>query len=184
MNTVQAGTGEDLEAELQRLFEARNRQDMAPTITALLDVRNRYPGNARVLYEVGGAYDTAGEEETAAGFYEQALALGLEGDVLRRCYLQYGSTLRLLGRGEESLAVFDRARQAFPGSVSLGVFEALSLHAAGKANAALAALLVLLAENVSSEDLHRYLPALHGNAEYLASLDDGDDGDDDAARRV
>ncbi|MCQ1999109.1 tetratricopeptide repeat protein [Arthrobacter zhaoxinii] len=174
---VQAGAEAELDAELRELLSVRNREDMAPTIAALLEVHHRHPGNPRVLYEVGGAYDTAGEEETAAGFYEQALALGLEGDVLRRCYLQYGSTLRLLGRTEESLAVFAGARRAFPGSVSLGVFEALSLHAAGKANAALAGLLVLLAENVSSEDLERYLPALHGNADYLASLDgDGDDG--------
>ncbi|MCQ1945242.1 tetratricopeptide repeat protein [Arthrobacter sp. zg-Y1116] len=173
MAETPAGSAADLEAELRQLFAARNREDMAPTIAALLDVRDRYPDNARVRYEVGGAYDTAGEEATAAGYYEQALALGLEGDVLRRCYLQYGSTLRLLGRSEESLAVFARARQSFPGSVSLGVFEALTLHAAGKANAALAGLLVLLAENVSSEDLERYLPALHGNAAYLASLDGG-----------
>ncbi|MCC3290625.1 tetratricopeptide repeat protein [Arthrobacter sp. zg-Y1110] len=173
MAETPAGSAADLEAELRQLLAARNREDMAPTIAALLDVLDRYPDNARVLYEVGGAYDTAGEEATAAGFYEQALALGLEGDVLRRCYLQYGSTLRLLGRPEDSLAVFARARQSFPGSVSLGVFEALTLHAAGKANAALAGLLVLLAENVSSEDLERYLPALHGNADYLASLDGG-----------
>ncbi|WP_354003878.1 tetratricopeptide repeat protein [Arthrobacter sp. zg-Y877] len=163
--------GRELEAELEALLSARNREDMAPTIAALLGVHRRYPDNARVLYEVGGAYDTAGEESTAAGFYERALARGLEGDVLRRCYLQYGSTLRILGRTEESLAVFARARQAFPGSVSLGAFEALTLHAAGKVNAALAGLLVLLAENVSAEELERYLPALHGNAGYLASLD-------------
>ncbi|MCC9172974.1 tetratricopeptide repeat protein [Arthrobacter sp. zg-Y179] len=174
MAETQAGSAADLDAELEQLLAARNREDMAPTIAALLAVLERHPDNARVLYEVGGAYDTAGEEATAAGFYERALALGVEGDVLRRCYLQYGSTLRLLGRSAESLAVFARARQSFPASVSLGVFEALTLHAAGKVNAALAGLLVLLAENVSSEDLERYLPALHGNAAYLASLDAGD----------
>jgi len=34
---------------------------------------------------VGGAYDTAGQEEKAQGFYERARAAGLEGDLLRRC---------------------------------------------------------------------------------------------------
>ncbi|MCC9203461.1 tetratricopeptide repeat protein [Arthrobacter sp. zg-Y769] len=180
MAGLQAGPAADLETELQQVFAARDREDMAPTIAALLEVLRRHPDNAGVLYEVAGAYDTAGEEETAAGFYEQALALGLEGDVLRRCYLQYGSTLRILGRSAESLAVFARARQAFPDSVSLGVFEALTLHAAGKVNAALAAVLVLLAQNVSSEDLERYVPAVLGNAGYLASLDAGDGSGDGA----
>ena len=159
------------EAELEALLAARNRDDMGPTIAALLDVERRFPGNARVLYEVGGAYDTAGQEETAAGYYERALAAGLDADVLRRCCLQYGSTLRNLGRLEESLAVFSRARRDYPDSVSLGVFEALTLHAAGRADRALGSLLALLADNVCAPDLDRYRPALRGNAGYLMSLD-------------
>ena len=168
------GSGPDPAAELDALLAARDRADMRPTIAALLDVERRHPDNARVLYEVGGAYDTAGEEATAADYYERALAAGLEGDVLRRCWLQYGSTLRNLGRTAESLAVFARARKACPDAVSLGVFEALTLHAAGRANSALGSLLLLLANNVSSADLDRYKPAIRGNAEYLASLDRAD----------
>ena len=164
--------GLELEAELDALLSARNRN--APTIAALHDVELRHPGNARVLYELAGAYDTAGEEGTAAGLYERALAAGLNGDVLRRCWLQYGSTLRNLGRMEESLAVFARARAEFPDAVSLGVFEALTLHAAGRAGSALGSLLLLLADNVFSVDLDRYKPAIRGNAEYLASLDRSD----------
>lgn len=170
---MEAAAEQALEAELQALFAERDRENMAPSIAALLDVERRFPGNPRVLYEVGGAYDTAGEESAAAGFYERALAAGLDGDVQRRCWLQYGSTLRNLGRLEESLAVFARARQACPDSVSLGVFEALTLHAAGRVNTALGNLLVLLAENVSSPDLDRYKPAMLGNAGYLTALDAG-----------
>lgn len=99
---------------------------MAPTIAALLPIYEQHPHDPRVLYEVGGAYDTDGQEAIAANFYEQAMAEGLEGDVLRRCFLQYGSTLRNLGRIDESLSVFARARGEFPESVSLGVFESLS----------------------------------------------------------
>ncbi|MCC9179170.1 tetratricopeptide repeat protein [Arthrobacter sp. zg-Y750] len=160
-----------LEAELDQILAARNREAMEPTIRALLDVDRRFPENPRVLYEVGGAYDTAGEEDTAAGFYERALAGGLDGDVLRRCYLQYGSTLRILGRVEESLAVFARARREYPDSVALGVFEALTLHAGGRADSALAGMLELLADNVSAAELNRYKPAIRGNAGYLRSLD-------------
>ncbi|AND15358.1 tetratricopeptide repeat protein [Rathayibacter tritici] len=160
-----------LDARLDSIFAARNREDMRPTIDALLPLYDEHPENPRVVYELGGAYDTAGEEATALGFYERAMELGLSGDIRRRCYLQYGSTLRNLGRIEDSLALFARARDEFPGSVALGVFESLTLHAAGQVNTALASLLTLLADHVDTAELDRYKPAMRGNAEYLTSLD-------------
>ncbi|WP_298254220.1 tetratricopeptide repeat protein [uncultured Arthrobacter sp.] len=51
---------------------------MAPTISALLEILQQHPEDPRVLYEVGGAYDTAGEEATAADLYERAMAAGLD----------------------------------------------------------------------------------------------------------
>lgn len=160
-----------IEKELDRIFAERDRDYMQPTIAALLPIYEKHPDNARVLYEIAGAYDTAGEEAVALEFYERAMTQGLVGDVRRRCYLQYGSTLRNLGRLEESLEVFELARSEFPESVALGAFESLSLHAAGKVNTALGTLLSLLADHVESEELDRYKPAMRRNAEYLASLD-------------
>ncbi|WP_112235668.1 tetratricopeptide repeat protein [Kocuria sp. BT304] len=96
----------NLDAQLDRIVAARDRSNMQPTIDALKPLYQAHPENSRVLYEIGGAYDTDGQEEKAANFYERALAHGLSGDLLRRCYLQYGSTLRNIGRVEESLAVF------------------------------------------------------------------------------
>ena len=162
---------DELYAELDRIFAARNREDMAPTIAALRPILEQHPHNARVLYEMGGAYDTDGQESKALGFYERAMEAGLDGDLRRRCYLQHGSTLRNLGRIDDSLVIFARARDEFPDSVALGAFEALSLHAAGRASSALASLLLLLADHVDAEELDRYKPAMRGNAEYLASLD-------------
>lgn len=156
---------------LRDLFDARDRADMAPTIAALLDVLAEHPTDPHVLYEVGGAYDTAGEEQTAAGYYERALAAGLDGDTLRRCLVQYGSTLRNLGRFDESLAALQRGRELFPESDSLRVWHALSLHAAGRSDAAVAELMELAADRIPSADLQRYEIAVRGNAEYLRSLD-------------
>ncbi|WP_445337184.1 tetratricopeptide repeat protein [Clavibacter sp. CFBP 8614] len=162
---------ETLDAQLDRIVAARDRDDMGPTIAALLPLLERHPDDARVLYEVGGAYDTAGEEARALELYERAEAQGLTGDIRRRCYLQHGSTLRNLGRVDESLALFARARGEFPDSPSLAVFEALTLHAAGRADAALARILLVVADRVPDPELQRYLPAIRGNAEHLASLD-------------
>lgn len=160
-----------LDAQLDAIFAARDRADMGPTIAALLPIAGEHPHHPRVLYELGGAYDTAGEEAKALDLYERAMELGLAGDIRRRCFLQYGSTLRNLGRLDDSLDVFARARTEFPDSVALGAFEALTLHAAGRADTALAALLELLADHVDATELTRYKPALRGNAEYLRSLD-------------
>jgi tetratricopeptide (TPR) repeat protein len=156
---------------LHELFEARDRDDMAPTIRALRDVLAQHPDDPNVLYEIGGAYDTAGDEETAAGFYERALDAGLDGDTLRRCLLQYGSTLRNLGRFDESLAVLDRALELFPASESVRVWHALSLHAAGRSDAAVAELMEVAADGIRTPDLQRYQAAIRGNAAYLRSLD-------------
>lgn len=162
---------DDLYAQLDRIFAQRDRDNMAPTVAALRKIHDEHPNDARVLYELGGAYDTAGEEETAAGLYQRALDEALAGDLRRRCLLQYGSTLRNLGRLEESASLFAVARREFPNSVSLGAFEALTLHAAGLGNSALGSLLELLADHVEADELERYKPALRGNAEYLRGLD-------------
>jgi tetratricopeptide (TPR) repeat protein len=164
-------SGMTLDDELDRIFAARDRDNMQPTIDALLPLYASHPENARVLYEVGGAYDTAGQEETARGFYESSLAAGLEGDLLRRCYVQYGSTLRNVGEYEKSREVFATARNIFPESPALGAFEAITLHAAGQPDAAVAALLDLLVDFVRTPDIDRYKPAISGNAEYIRSLE-------------
>lgn len=162
-----------LDDELDLIFEARDRDNMQPTIDALLPYCAAHPGNARVLYEIGGAYDTAGQEDLALRFYEKALATGLEGDLLRRCYVQYGSTLRNVGAYEKSLEVFKAARAAFPDSPSLGAFEAITLYAAGRSNESVASLLDLLVEFVSTSDIERYKPAISGNAAYIRAVEGG-----------
>jgi tetratricopeptide (TPR) repeat protein len=102
-----------LRARLDEIFAARDRAHMAPTIAAFREVLAEHPDDPAVLYEVGGAYDTDGQEETALDYYRRAMAAGLEGRWLRQCYLQYGSTLRNLGRVGESLAVFDEGIARF-----------------------------------------------------------------------
>ena len=161
----------ELEQKIRAGLAAKDRDDMGPTVAYFHALLRDHPGNALVLYEVGGAHDTAGEEEQAVHYYEQALAAGLDGDVLRRCLLQYGSTLRNLERHEESLAVLRQAREQFPDSDSVRVFLALSRHAAGHADAAVADLLELVADRVGTAELQRYAAAIRGNADYLRERD-------------
>ncbi|MBT2531250.1 tetratricopeptide repeat protein [Arthrobacter sp. ISL-48] len=157
---------------MRAIFAARDRANMQPTIDAFLDVLSEHPDEPEVLYEVGGAYDTDGQEKTAAEYYERALAGVLEPETLRKCYLQYGSTLRNLGRIDESIAIFSVARTAYPNSVSLGVFEVLTLHAQGKRDAALASALTLLVDHVETDEVKRYETSIRANAHYLRNLEE------------
>ena len=161
----------ELAATIADIFGRRDREHMQPTIDAFLALLDEHPGQPEVLYEVGGSYDTAGEEQTALGYYEEALAAGLSGDTLRRCLLQYGSTLRLLGRYGESVAALDRALEGWPDSPSVRAFHALALHAAGRSDGAVGELLALVADRIRTPDVLRYEAALHGNAGYLIGLD-------------
>lgn len=80
------------------------------------------------------------------------------------------STLRNLGELEASLAALDRAAAAFPGSASVAVFHALTLHESGRSDAAIGTLLQVLAEH-DVGDLGRYRAAARGNAAYLLERD-------------
>ncbi len=162
---------DDLRAKLDEVFSVRERSNMAPTIAKFLKLSEEHPDNAQVLYELGGAYDTDGQEETALGYYRRAIELGLQGKWLRQCYLQMGSTLRNLEKFDESLSTFDLGLSNFPESTSLKIFRALTLHAMGKVNASLGSVFEFLASNLHDEEIQRYKAALLGNSAYLKELD-------------
>ena len=155
-------------------YERRDRANMAPTIAYFEDLLARYPGHPELTYEVAGAYDTAGQEQKARIHYEQALDLGLEGDVLRRCLCQYGSTLRWLGELDASREVLARARREFPDSDAVRVFSALTFLEEGKADAAVAELLTVVTEHAAVTDLGRWAVGLRGLADWLAQGRPGD----------
>ena len=156
-------------AEAIRLgYERRDRANMAPTIAYFESLLAEHPDHPVLVYEVAGAYDTAGEEAKARLLYERALSLGLEGDVLRRCLCQYGSTLRWLGEYEASLAVLDRARAEFPGSDAVRVFRALTLNDAGRGDEATGELLTVITAHPEVTDLGRWTDGLRGLAGWLA----------------
>lgn len=159
----------ELAATIEEAFARRDQANMGPTIAFFKKLLSEHPDNPHVLYEVGGSYDTAGQEEKAVGYYERALP-GLTGETRRKCLLQYGSTLRNLERFDDSLDVFKQACAEFPESDSLRVFKALTLQAAGRKDKALATLLLVIADKVDSAEIKRYEAAIRGNADYLANL--------------
>ena len=117
----------------------------APEGLAWLEARTAAaPDNVRARFDVAGAYDTLGREAEAATAYEEVLRLGLdqlpEADQAR-WHIQYGHALRRLGRLAESRAVLEGGLMLFPDDGALPVFLAFTELAAGRPDAALAALL-------------------------------------------
>ncbi len=63
------------------------------------------PDPALALFERGGSRDSGGRPDEAEPLYREALALGLPDDERAQCTIQLASTIRNLGRPEESLAL-------------------------------------------------------------------------------
>ncbi len=108
-------------------------------------------------------YDSIGFETEAGAEYERALELGLDEARHAQLAVQYGSTLRNLGRLEDSIAV----RQAVPthevkGSAPRTVL-ALALYSAGCKNEALR-----VAIEAQIEALPRYRRSMRDHAAALA----------------
>jgi len=84
--------------------------------------------------------DSGGDEHGAVVQYERALEAGLPDELLPKALLGYGSTLRNVGRNDDSIPVLTEAVGRFPEHQALPVFLAFSLWTAGRRGEALAQL--------------------------------------------
>jgi tetratricopeptide (TPR) repeat protein len=149
-------------------WAAARREDPEPTVGYFRDLAQQHPGDAQALFAWAGALDFADREAEAAPVYEQAFSAGLAGDDLRRGLIQYGSTLRNLGRFDEAVAALRQADAQFPGHDSVTAFLALALTSAGRCEEAVARLIVLALDRIGGEDLDHYEWALRNYAAELS----------------
>lgn len=120
------------------------------------------PDPALAAFERGGSRDSAGREEEAEPLYREALALGLPDDERAQCTIQLASTIRNLGRPEESLALLREAAPYPPYNAAFAAFESLTLASLGRAEEGLALVLHALAPT-----LPRYQRSVAGYADEL-----------------
>lgn len=122
-----------------------------------------------VLARVAAAYacDRVGREEEAVRHYDAAWRLGVPQEHRRRFVVGYGSTLRNVGRLEESVAILGEAIAEDPDYPPFKAFLALALHAMGERSAAIAAMLDALLDVAGGASLDGYEGAL---AEYQREL--------------
>lgn len=90
------------------------------------------PDPAVALFERGGSRDSAGLESEAEPLYRAALAAGLPDDERAQCTIQLASTLRNLGRAEESLDLLATIDPQHPYAGAAAAFRALALVSLGR----------------------------------------------------
>jgi tetratricopeptide (TPR) repeat protein len=118
------------------------------------------PHDVAAQLDAAYACDRDGLEAEVIVFYDAAHALGANDPEF---LIGYGSTLKNVGRLDESLAILARAEREPNVSKAARAFRALTLHRAGKSDAAIAVLVRLVAEL----DVPRYRPALESYADEL-----------------
>ncbi|MFC7492401.1 MULTISPECIES: tetratricopeptide repeat protein [unclassified Knoellia] len=127
-----------------------------------------YPGDARIAYEYGGTFDSAGQEERAVELYREALGGGLREPYRHRAVIQLASSLRNVGRHEEAVGLLDELALDRPDSIGIAGFRALALHSAGRPAEALGSLLAAVAHASMDDDVLRYRRSLTAYAQELA----------------
>lgn len=131
----------------------------------------RPAGDARAAFEAAGARDSAGLETEAEPLYRTALAGGLDAEHRPQAVIQLASTLRNLGRHDESVQLLEEQLGAEPDGPYAGAtsaFLALALVSAGEPQRATAVALRALVPH-----LPRYHRSVGAYADELDSSAEG-----------
>ncbi|WP_110945387.1 tetratricopeptide repeat protein [Streptomyces avicenniae] len=158
-------TDDDWERRVARLWAEFDTWDEAAFRAAMKDlVATRPPEDPAGLFELASALDATDQESEAAHLYRRALAAGLDGPRRRQAVIQLASTLRNLGRSEESVSLLRAERAVASDDLddALAAFLALSLTDAGREREAVSLLLRTL-----SPHLTRYRRSVDGYADDL-----------------
>ena len=119
-------------------------------VTAIDDlVAERDGDDADALFEAASARDYVGLEADAEPLYRRAIEQGLDATVAPRAIIQLASTLRNLGKTDESIALLERQLHAHPSDEWTGpsaAFLALALVSRGDERAAASVALAALAD--------------------------------------
>jgi tetratricopeptide (TPR) repeat protein len=146
--------------ELEAIVGARHGGRVTGVLDQLKDLDARYPNVAEIAYQLAWTCDTLGQEKEALPWYEKAVALGLSPNELAGALLGLGSTLRILGQADRSIAVLRSAKAQFPENREFDVFLALALHDAGGHAEALRLLLEALCDTTEDPGITAYQRAL------------------------
>ena len=126
------------------------------------------PGSARAAFERACSLDSTGHSDRAVPLYREALEIGLTGENRRRAVIQMSSSLRNLGRPEESVALLTAEMDAGSDHLDDAVRAtlALALTDVGREREAVA-----LAVGALARHLPRYQRSMANYARQLVDPD-------------
>ncbi len=126
------------EASVVELWGNLDSLGREEAVSAMRDLAGACPAtDGRAAFELAGMYDSMGFEAQACAEYERALEMGLDEARHAQLAVQYGSTLRNLGRLDEAIAVLSAAPVHETTGSAPRLVLALTLHSAGRTNEAL-----------------------------------------------
>ncbi|MFD4143119.1 MULTISPECIES: tetratricopeptide repeat protein [unclassified Streptomyces] len=147
-----------------QLREAGTRQ----ACEQLLSLSDRYPQEAAIAYQAAWAHDVLGLEAEAVPFYERALSgSGLSAEDRHGAFLGLGSTYRVLGRYDLSLATLRRGLEEHPRDAALQTFLAMALYNVGESREAVRTLLKVMAATSADPQVQGYRRAIEHYADHL-----------------
>ena len=159
-----AGTS-DWERRLSDLWASIDEHSEVEFLARVNQLADELPvDNPEGVFERACALDSTGHSDQAAPLYRKALDLGLTGLRRRRAVIQMASSLRNLGRAEESVSLLRAERAAGSDELddAVSAFLALALVDTGQEREAIALALTALSAHMT-----RYRQSLARYAEDL-----------------
>lgn len=161
---------EDLRRTAADAWAEAQRDAPAPTVRFFESLLEHNPDAPIALFHRARSLDFSGRPDLALPFYEAAFEAGLDGDELRHAFAGRGSTLRNLGRMEESVEILGEGHWRFPEDAVIQCYLALAMHSAGRSAPALALMVDLAVERIDDPDLTTGARSLRN---YAAALRNG-----------
>ncbi|WAH56435.1 tetratricopeptide repeat protein [Pseudomonas silvicola] len=128
--------------------------------TQVIFLAKQHPTDLNAQIAAAYACDRAGDEHQAVRFYEIAWALGIPSALRFEFLIGLSSTLRNVGRAQASLDWLEKLSKEHPENAALAAFMALTLHALGQTELALAMMLEAALKAGDGKGLAPYTRAL------------------------
>lgn len=127
-------------------------------------------GHPVAIFERAAAQDSTGHSDVAVPLYQEALRVGLTGERRRRAVIQMASSLRNLGRSDESVVLLTEEREVSDDHLNdaLSAVLALALADIGRAREGVSVAVAALAPHLA-----RYQRSMGNYARDLVEPDRG-----------
>jgi tetratricopeptide (TPR) repeat protein len=139
----------DREQQLGELWERLDDLEEGEFLAGMEALAAELPP-AVAAFERASAFDSTGHSDRAVPLYRDALELGLDGIRRRRATIQLASSLRNLGRAEQSVELLQAERDRGSDELddAVAAFLALALADTGREREALSLALAALASHL------------------------------------